>query len=290
MPDKKSPSKSLSRPPWLRVKAAGDKRYLEVRSLLREHNLHTVCQEANCPNRGECFSSGTATFLILGPNCTRNCRFCNIINGHVSPLDSNEPENIARMVDILGLKHAVVTSVTRDDLPDGGAGQFAGVIRAIRALCRNVTIEILTPDFRGHSESIETVLDAEPDIFNHNVETVPRLYKAVRPEADYQLSLQVLKMAAGTKKVTTKSGLMVGLGETLPELYQVFADMNSVGVDYLTIGQYLPPSRKHYPVVRYYHPSEFDELAEQARKLGVKSVFSAPLVRSSYHAGERYNR
>jgi len=289
MPDKKDQPKSVSRPPWLRVRAAGDKRYLEVRALLREHNLHTVCQEANCPNRGECFSSGTATFLILGPNCTRNCRFCNITSGHVSRPDGNEAENVARAVDLLGLKHAVITSVTRDDLPDGGAGQFAGVIRAIRALGKNVTIEVLTPDFKGRTDSIETVLEARPDVFNHNVETVPRLYGAVRPEADYGLSLRVLKMAAEPEKMVTKSGLMVGLGETFEELCQVFADLNSVGVDFLTIGQYLPPSREHYPVVKYYHPSEFDELAEQARAMGIRSVFSAPLVRSSYHAGEQYN-
>jgi len=285
----KNQTKKISRPDWLRVKAPGDKRYLEVRALLRKHNLFTVCQEANCPNRGECFSSGTATFLILGPNCTRNCRFCNITSGHVSPPDPSEPANVARTVDIMGLKHAVITSVTRDDLPDGGAGQFAGVIRAIRDLGKKVTIEVLTPDFKGRIASLQVVLEANPDVFNHNVETVPRLYPAVRPGADYELSLKVLKYAAEGAQVAAKSGLMVGLGETAEELHQVFEDLKRAGVDYLTIGQYLPPSREHYPVVRYYHPSEFEELAKKAREVGIKSVFSAPLVRSSYHAGEQYN-
>ncbi len=289
MPNEKKQIKTLTRPEWLRVKAPGDKKYLEVRALLQRHNLHTVCQEANCPNRGECFSSGTATFLILGPNCTRNCRFCNITNGPVLPPDNSEPDNVARTVELLGLKHAVITSVTRDDLPDGGAAQFAGVIRAIQSLGRNVTIEVLTPDFKGDIDSITTVLEAGPDVFNHNVETVPRLYPAVRPEADYDLSLSVLKTAANTQKVMTKSGLMVGLGETEEELAQVFADLSEAGVDFLTIGQYLPPSRGHYPIVRYYHPSEFEALAERAQEAGIGSVFSAPLVRSSYHAGEHYN-
>jgi lipoyl synthase len=289
MPEEKKQIRSLTRPEWLRVKAPGDKRYLEVRALLQKHHLHTVCQEANCPNRGECFSSGTATFLILGPNCTRNCRFCNITNGPVSPPDNSELDNVARTVELLGLKHAVITSVTRDDLPDGGAAQFAGVIRAIQGLGKKVTIEVLTPDFKGSIDSITTVLEAGPDVFNHNVETVPRLYQAVRPEADYDMSLGVLKTAADTQKVMTKSGLMVGLGETEEELVQVFADLSEAGVDFLTIGQYLPPSRGHYPVVKYYHPSEFKSLAEQAKGAGIGSVFSAPLVRSSYHAGEHYN-
>jgi lipoic acid synthetase len=289
MPDEKKQPKNLRRPEWLRVKAPGDKRYLEVRRLLQEHNLHTVCQEANCPNRGECFSSGTATFLILGPNCTRNCRFCNITNGPVLPPDASEPDNVARTVDLLDLRHAVITSVTRDDLPDGGAAQFAGVIRAIQGLSKRVTIEVLTPDFRGNIDNIMTVLEAGPDVFNHNVETVPRLYPAVRPEADYEISLGVLNTASDTQRVVTKSGLMVGLGETVEELARVFTDLSEVGVDFLTIGQYLPPSRGHYPVVRYYHPTEFEALAERAQNIGIGSVFSAPLVRSSYHAGEQYN-
>jgi len=281
--------KMNSKPPWLKVRPCGDKRYLEVRSLLKEHNLHTVCQEANCPNRGECFSSGTATFLILGPNCTRNCRFCNITHGNLSAIDKYEPENIARTIDILGIKHAVITSVTRDDLPDGGAGQFAAVIKTVRALGKNITIEVLTPDFKGSCENVEKVIMAAPDVFNHNIETVPRLYKSVRPGANYNRSLVVLGVAAKAKKSAIKSGLMVGLGETETELIRVFADLKSAGVDYLTIGQYLPPSKDHYPVIKYYHPLEFSRLAVKAKQSGIKSVLSGPLVRSSYHAEKLYN-
>jgi len=277
-----------AKPPWLKVRACGNRKYLEVQSLLREHHLHTVCQEANCPNRGECFSSGTATFLIMGPNCTRNCAFCNVTHGKAAPLSDDEPAQVARTVDILKLKHAVVTSVTRDDLPDGGARRFAEVIAAIRDLEQGVTIEVLTPDFRGRMEHVQVVLDAEPDVFNHNVETAPRLYREVRPAADYRQSLAVLKYAADDGRAAVKSGLMVGLGETIEELHSVFSDLHSAGVELLTIGQYLSPSKEHHPVIRYYHPTEFDELADAARKIGIKSVFSGPLVRSSYHAREQF--
>lgn len=279
-----------TKPPWLKVKACGNSKYLEVQSLLKKYNLHTVCQEANCPNRGECFSSGTATFLIMGPNCTRNCTFCNVTHGNMTPLDDQEPAHVARTVAILDLEHAVITSVTRDDLPDGGAGQFAAVIVAIRELERPVTVEVLTPDFRGRLEHVKTVLDARPDVFNHNVETVPRLYRGVRPGADYHRSLDVLKYASDDGRAGVKSGLMVGLGESKDELYEVFTDMNTAGVEYLTIGQYLSPSKKHHPVIKYYHPAEFDDLAAKARETGIKSVFSAPLVRSSYHAREQYRQ
>jgi lipoic acid synthetase len=278
---------SNSKPPWLKVRACGDKKYLEVQSLIKNNRLHTVCSEANCPNRGECFSSGTATFLILGPNCSRNCAFCNINTGELAAPDDNEPSGVARAVDILGLKYAVVTSVTRDDLPDGGAGQFAAVIAAIRALERPVRIEVLTPDFKGDKRALETVFVAGPDVFNHNVETVPRLYPEVRPAADYGQSLEVLRHAADYGGIGVKSGLMVGLGESEDELVRVFEDMVKAGVAALTIGQYLSPSKDHYPVKKYYHPSEFDLLGRLATEAGIAHVFSAPLVRSSYHAAEQ---
>ncbi|PKK83425.1 MAG: lipoyl synthase [candidate division Zixibacteria bacterium HGW-Zixibacteria-1] len=281
---------SNGKPPWLKVRACGNHKYLEVQSLLKEHNLHTVCQEANCPNRGECFSSGTATFLIMGPNCTRNCSFCNVTPGQAAPIEDEEPARVARTVEILGISHAVITSVTRDDLPDGGAGQFAKVIRAIRELKRDISIEVLTPDFKGIFDQVGIVLDAGPDIFNHNVETVPRLYRTVRPGAVYRRSLEVLRYAADDARAAVKSGLMVGLGETEAELLEVFADLHTAGVAFLTIGQYLSPSKKHHPVIRYYHPSEFEALASKARETGIKSVFSGPLVRSSYHAGEQYRQ
>jgi len=277
-----------AKPPWLKVRACGNSKYLEVQSLLQEHKLHTVCQEANCPNRGECFSSGTATFLILGPNCTRSCTFCNVTGGPVSCVDRDEPYHVARTVDILKLKYAVITSVTRDDLPDGGAAQFASVIKAIRELPANVQIEVLTPDFEGRYKDIKTVLDAGPDVFNHNVETVPRLYDEVRPEADYGRSLDVLKFASDDNRASVKSGVMVGLGEEIDELEAVFDDLQKSGVQFLTIGQYLAPSGNHHPVVKYYHPDEFELLAVKARRIGIKHVYSAPLVRSSYHAREQY--
>lgn len=278
----------ISKPSWLKVRACGNQKYLEVQSLLKEHNLHTVCQEANCPNRGECFSSGTATFLIMGPNCTRNCAFCNVTPGKAAPLEEREPAQVARTVKILGIKHAVITSVTRDDLPDGGAAHFVKVIQAIRDLNNQISIEVLTPDFKGVFDHVRTVLEARPDIFNHNVETVPRLYQAVRPGAIYVRSLDVLRFAADDGRAAVKSGLMVGLGETVEELKDVFADLHTAGVTFLTIGQYLAPSKNHHPVIRYYHPAEFEELAARAREIGIKSVFSGPLVRSSYHAREQY--
>jgi len=279
----KPPSK-ITKPAWLKVRARFDDKYREVQELLKKHHLHTVCQEANCPNRGECFSSGTATFLIMGPYCTRDCRFCDVTHGPTGPLDGDEPRRVAETVKILNLKHAVVTSVTRDDLPDGGAGQFALVIAAIREACPETTVEVLTPDFRGDPRSVEMVVKAHPDVFNHNVETVPRLYSQVRPQADYRRSLSVLKTASFHKDIIIKSGLMVGLGETPEELAAVFADMHRNGVTHLTIGQYLAPSPAHFPIARYYSPEEFDSLAVRARQCGIPQVFSAPLVRSSYHA------
>ena len=278
---------TISKPDWLKVKAFGGKKYLEVMSLIKENNLHTVCQEANCPNRGECFTSGTATFLIMGPNCTRNCRFCDIATGKTTPLDPTEPLRVARAVKLMKLEHAVITSVNRDDLPDGGAIQFVRVIRTLRRQDNKLTIEVLTPDFRGNEEAILAVLDASPDVYNHNVETVPRLYRTVRPAAKYEQSLRLLELISG-QHVSVKSGLMVGLGETVTELEQVFKDMRQVGVEFLTIGQYLSPSKKHHPVIKYYSPSEFDQLADSARRCGIENVYSGPLVRSSYHAGEKF--
>ncbi len=280
--------KRKAKPSWLKVKATYDQRYREVQTLLKSHGLHTVCQEANCPNRGECFSSGTATFLIMGPNCTRNCRFCNVTHGRIHPLDIEEPQRVAETVRLLKLNHAVITSVTRDDLPDGGAGHFAAVIEATRKLMPDTTIEVLTPDFKGDSDSAKIVFGAAPDVFNHNVETVPRLYREVRPQADYDRSLNLLAEAAEYGGMAVKSGLMVGLGETVEELAEVFRDLHHRGVTFLTIGQYLAPSEKHYRIVKYYSPEEFDLLASRAEEAGIEHVFSAPLVRSSYHAGEKF--
>jgi len=277
----------IGKPDWLKVRACGDKQYLETLSLIKKNRLETVCQQANCPNRAECFSSGTATFLILGNICTRSCRFCNIETGKPKPVDTDEPNRVANAVKIMNLKHAVVTSVNRDELPDGGSTQFVKVIEAIRELKRNITIEVLTPDFRGVEKNILAVLDAEPEVYNHNIETVPRLYRSVRPAANYIQSLGLLKMISGGK-VAVKSGVMVGLGETVNELKNVFADMSAHGVEYLTIGQYLAPSPDHHPVIKYYEPAEFDDLADAARRAGIRSVFSGPLVRSSYHAKETY--
>jgi lipoic acid synthetase len=246
--------------------------------------LHTVCQEANCPNRGECFNRGTATFLILGPVCTRNCGFCNVSPGRPAELNPREPELVAEAVLRMSLKHAVITSVTRDDLPDGGAAHFAATIRAVRNRNPQCTIEVLTPDFSGKRKHLETVLQASPNIFNHNVETVPRLYAGVRPGAGYQRSLDLLRWASADFGARTKSGLMVGLGEEDDELAAVFADLADVGVSLLTLGQYLSPSRDHMPVRRFVEPEQFDSLALQAKSAGIGHVFAGPLIRSSYLA------
>lgn len=276
------------KPDWLKVKVCLNKHYLEVQSFLKKHNLHTVCQEANCPNRGECFSIGTATFLIMGPNCTRRCRFCNVSGGPAMDLDHEEPRRVAETVKIMKLKHAVVTSVTRDDLPDGGAGHFAEVIRAIRALCPGTTIEVLTPDFLGQTQALNLVFAERPEVFNHNLETVKRLYPDVRPQAVYDRSLAVLAAARAFGGMVVKSGLMVGLGETPDELATAFDDLARAGVESLTLGQYLAPSKSHHPVVKYYHPDEFTSLAANATRAGIRQVFAGPLVRSSYHAAEQY--
>jgi lipoic acid synthetase len=252
---------------------------------MRAKELHTVCEEAHCPNIGECWGNRTATFLILGDTCTRNCRFCDVKTGRPDPLDPREPEHVAQAVRTMDLKHAVITSVDRDDLPDGGASVFAAVIRHIRELQPGCTVEVLTPDFRGDVEALKTVMDARPDILNHNVETVPRLFPVVQPQCRYEWSLSVLQNAKGLwSRAVTKSGVMVGLGETVDEVLEVMHDLRAFDVDILTIGQYLQPSRQHAPIVRYYEPEEFAMFEERGYEMGFRWVESAPLVRSSYGA------
>lgn len=270
-------------PEWLKVRAPGGPNYLRLQALLRRSALHTVCEEAGCPNIGECFESGTATFLILGDVCTRACRFCGIRKGRPIALDREEPRRVAETVRLLGLRHAVVTSVTRDDLPDGGASAFAAVIDSIRKVSPYTTVEVLIPDFRGDWRALAQVLDVRPDILNHNVETVRRLYPEARPQADYERSLEVLRRSRQSGALT-KSGLMVGLGESREELREAFEDLRAAGCDILTIGQYLRPGAKQLPVARFYSPGEFQELRREAEKAGFIHVESGPLVRSSYHA------
>jgi lipoic acid synthetase len=278
--------KSLRRPPWLKVSFYGGDQYHRIKKRLRDLTLHTVCEEANCPNRGECFNSGTATFLLMGPVCSRHCTFCNITGGDPCPLDPEEPQKVAQVAAELELSHVVVTSVTRDDLPDQGADQFRRTVLEIRQVLPQATVEVLTPDFGGQADLIDRVLEAEPTVFNHNVETVPRLYPLVRPQADFQRSLGVLAYAAHQyPRIQVKSGVMVGLGETRLELGEVFGQLRAAGVQLLTIGQYLPPSAKHFPLDRYYTPEEFAELGQLAQDMGIPTVVSAPLVRSSYRAG-----
>jgi len=274
----------LAKPPWLKVRGFSGTGYDRVSHLLKDHGLSTVCQAANCPNRGECFNRGTATFLIMGPNCTRNCSFCDIATGKPLPLNPKEPEELAAMAAKLELKHVVVTSVTRDDLPDGGAGHFAETVRQLRLRLPEAAVELLTPDFRRQPEAPDIIIKAAPDVFNHNVETVPRLYRSVRAGAVYERSLDLLKYIRENSSMVTKSGLMLGLGEEHDELKQVFDDLVTHGVTVLTMGQYLAPSKDHHPVIRYVPPEEFDFLGEVARQSGLKHVQSGPLVRSSYRA------
>jgi lipoic acid synthetase len=257
-----------------------------VRGLMRESVLHTVCEEARCPNLWECWNRGTATFMILGDVCTRSCGFCAVKTGRPADLDWDEPRRVAEAVRAMGLKHAVITSVNRDELPDGGATVFAETIRAIRALDSECRVEVLIPDFQGSEAALATVLAVAPDILTHNTETVPRLYPSVRPQARYERSLDLLQRADAAGAVT-KTGLMIGLGETVGELLDVCADLRRVGCDILTVGQYLQPTREHLPVSRYYTPEEFDDLGERARALGFTHVEAGPLVRSSYHAEEQ---
>lgn len=280
----------LKKPDWLKVKIQNPKNLSGVNSLIQSLNLNTVCQGANCPNRLECFSKKTATFMILGSTCSRNCRFCNIESGKLLPPDIDEPYRLAKAVAELGLKHAVVTSVTRDDLPDGGAGHFAQTITEIRKAAPNTVIEVLIPDFQGNYDALKTVVAAKPDIINHNVETVPRLYDTIRPEADYKQSLELLvRVKALDDTIFTKSGFMLGLGEEVDEVNQLILELQATGLDILTIGQYLPPSEKHAPLITYIHPDQFDAYGAYAKSIGVPNVASAPLVRSSYNAAETFN-
>ncbi len=273
------------RPEWLRVRLNQNEEYWRIKSLMRSQTLHTVCEEAFCPNLGECWGRGTATFLLMGDICTRSCRFCNVKTGKPLPLDEDEPRRVAESVREMNLRHVVLTSVDRDDQPDGGAHVFANTIREIRAIHPGCTIEVLIPDFKGDPNALRLVMEARPEILNHNIETVPRLSRGVRPQARYERSLAVLHLAREMNPAgLTKSGLMVGLGETWDEVLQVMDDLREVDVEMLTIGQYLQPSKHHLPVERFYHPDEFTILGAEARRRGFKWVESAPLVRSSYHA------
>jgi lipoyl synthase len=273
------------KPEWIRVKAPGGKGYSQTENIVRENALHTVCEEAGCPNIGECWTHRHATMMILGDTCTRACAFCNVKTGLPGPLDPAEPVRVGEAVGRLGLRHVVVTSVDRDDLADGGAAHFAETIAAIRAASPGTTVEVLTPDFRGKEGAIETVMAAKPDVFNHNLETVPRLYLNIRPGARYFASLRLLDRAkALMPEGFTKSGLMVGLGESREEIMQVMDDLRSAGVDFLTIGQYLQPTRKHAPLARFWSPEEFHSLEATARAKGFLMVSATPLTRSSYHA------
>jgi lipoic acid synthetase len=279
---------SRRRPPWIRVRAPTGEAYRELKRLMRTQALHTVCEEAHCPNIGECWAHRTATFLILGDTCTRNCRFCNVATGRPAPPDPDEPERVAQAVQAMGLKHAVITSVDRDDLPDGGASVFAAVIRQIRALQPGCTVEVLIPDFRGRIELLQAVMDERPDILNHNVETVPRLFRSIQPQCRYEWSQAVLRNAKALwPEATSKSGLMVGLGETVEEVLEVMRDLRDLDVDILTIGQYLQPTKEHAPIARYYTPEEFEMFRLRGEEMGFRWVESAPLVRSSYHAEEQ---
>ena len=284
-PDPKSPRR---RPPWIRVRAPSGENYERVRQLMRSKTLHTVCEEAQCPNLGECWGKGTATFLMMGDTCTRSCGFCDIKTGRPSPLDWSEPNRVAESVRAMGLQHVVITSVNRDDRPDGGAPIFAMVIRRIRQLQPGCSVEVLIPDFKGSEMALKIVMDAQPEILNHNVETVPRLFKRVQPQDQYEWALATLENAkAMDPLVLTKSGIMLGLGESLDEVRATMADLASVGVDILTMGQYLQPSKRHLPIERYYTPEEFDALRAQGLEMGFKWVESGPLVRSSYRAAEQ---
>jgi lipoic acid synthetase len=279
------------KPPWIRVKAPGSPGYRETRAIVRANDLHTVCEEAGCPNIGECWEQKHATFMLMGDTCTRACAFCNVKTGLPAPLDPGEPERVAFAAAKLGLKHVVLTSVDRDDLDDGGAHHFAAAIRAIRSLCLNTTIEVLTPDFLRKQRVLETVIAARPDVFNHNLETVPAKYLTVRPGARYYASVRLLQQAKELDPTLfTKSGIMLGLGENRHEILQVMDDLRTADVDFLTIGQYLAPSRKHHPVERFVPPDEFKGYEAIAYAKGFLMVSASPLTRSSHHAGEHFAR
>lgn len=286
IPIKIVPQPVLRKPEWIRMKAPDSARYQEIKRVLRENNLHTVCEEASCPNIGECFSGGTATFMILGDICTRRCPFCDVAHGKPLPPDVNEPENLARTIAQMKLRYVVITSVDRDDLLDGGAQHFVDCIKAVRAQSPDIKIEILVPDFRGRLDVAMKILSAAPpDVMNHNLETIPRLYKQARPGSDYQNSLNLLKTFAEMyPHIPTKSGLMLGLGETDEEIIEVMRDLRAHKVSMLTLGQYLQPSVHHLPVMRYVEPAIFEQLREKAEAMGFNNTASGPMVRSSYHA------
>jgi lipoic acid synthetase len=284
-PDNPPPRK----PAWIRVKAPTSEGYRETRAIVRRHGLHTVCEEAGCPNIGECWENKHATMMIMGDTCTRACAFCNIATGKPAPLDPMEPINTGLAVAEMGLNHVVITSVDRDDLADGGAGHFAAVIAELRAAAPNATVEVLTPDFQGKPGAIEAVVEARPDVFNHNLETVPRLYATIRPGARYFTSLELLhRVKRLDPAMFTKSGMMVGLGESDQEVHQAMDDLRAADVDFLTIGQYLQPTLKHAAIERFVTPEAFEDLAAMARGKGFLMVSASPLTRSSYHAGEDF--
>ncbi len=290
IPIKIVPAEVLKKPDWIRVKAGSPTtRFYEIKQILREHKLHTVCEEASCPNIGECFGKGTATFMIMGDKCTRRCPFCDVGHGRPDPLDASEPENLAKTIAALKLKYVVITSVDRDDLKDGGAGHFAECITKVRELSPATQIEVLVPDFRGRADRALNILKAAPpDVMNHNLETAPRLYKEARPGSDYEFSLNLLKrFKEEVPGVPTKSGIMVGLGETDEEILQVMRDMRAHNIDMLTIGQYLAPSGHHLPVRRYVHPDTFKMFEAEAYKMGFTHAAVGAMVRSSYHADQQ---
>lgn len=273
------------KPEWLKIKYQDPQHINKVERLLKSLSLHTVCQEATCPNRMECFNKGTATFMILGSICTRNCKFCDVEQGRPTPVDPQEPDNLGKAVAELKLRHVVITTVTRDDLKDGGADQFVQCIQKVREYSKGTSIEVLISDLRGNEEALSLIVAAAPEIINHNIETVPSLYKRVQPMADYQQSLEVLaNVKKMNPKILTKSGIMVGLGETEAEVIRVFADLREVGCDLLTVGQYLQPSKDHLPVAEYIHPDLFKDYEKVAYEMGFKHVASGPFVRSSYNA------
>lgn len=289
IPIKIEPTAPIRKPDWIRIKLPTTTAVDQLKTMIRENRLHTVCEEASCPNLSECFSHGTATFMIMGDKCTRRCTFCDVGHGRPDPLDPDEPKNLAKTVKQMSLRYVVITSVDRDDLRDGGAAHFTACLQALRQNCPNLTIEVLVPDFRGRMEIALNAIEPElPDVFNHNIETVPRLYKQARPGSDYNWSLQLLlEFKKRFPGIPTKSGLMLGLGETLEEVREVMEDLRKHQVDMITLGQYLAPSRHHFPVARYVTPQEFNDLGHLAKEIGFIRVASGPLVRSSYHADKQ---
>ncbi len=289
IPIKIAPTNPLRKPDWIRIKLPTNPAVDQLKAMLRKNRLYTVCEEASCPNLSECFSHGTATFMIMGDKCTRRCTFCDVGHGRPDPLDPDEPSNLAKTVQKMGLRYVVITSVDRDDLRDGGAAHFTACLQALRLACPTLSIEVLVPDFRGRMAiALDAIATGLPDVFNHNIETVPRLYKQARPGSDYDWSLKLLSEFKNRfPGIPTKSGLMLGLGETLEEVKETMRDLRKHYVDMITLGQYLAPSRHHFPVARYVTPQEFKELGALAKQMGFTRVASGPLVRSSYHADKQ---